>query len=102
MQEITQRANKNHSVMLQQLGSIGQATVAKSYGQSEPTISNWKKEDGEIAKAARMLASLGLKCVPINSMCYPADKLQAIFTLAKAHMDSMRTAESLSFDDDPE
>lgn len=96
----TQRAQKNHSTILQHLASIGQVRVAETLGLSESTVSRWK--DVEIERIGKMLAVLGLRVVPITMKCYPADKLAAIFTLAKAHMESMRSAESLSFDDEPE
>lgn len=99
-QKRMEQAQKNHTTILRHLASTGQVRVAEILGLNESTVSRWK--DGELEKIGKMLAALGLRVVDMNMRCYPADKLQAIFTLAKAHMDSMQSPEHLLFDDEPE
>jgi Bacteriophage CII protein len=95
--EVTERARKNLTVILQRLAAVGQARVAEGIGQHESTVSRWKGADAE--QLAKMLALMGLKVVPIEMRCYPQHKIDAIFVLAKASMETMDSAEKLSFED---
>lgn len=87
-----ERARKNLSLILQRLSSVGQARLAESLNVSEATVSRWKAEQAE--QFSKILAELGIKCVPIEMQCYQPDYIRAIFTLAQLQM-SKATPESL-------
>lgn len=95
---VAERARKNLSMILQRLSSVGQNTVAEGIGKSETFVSRLKEEDLE--RFALILALLDLKAVPTDMRCYPEAQIEAIFTLAKSHMQALDSAEKLSFEEE--
>lgn len=79
--ELSARARETEALLLKQLLSVGQKSVAESIGLSESTISRWK--DGEIERWCKVIALLDLKLVPFSAQCHPASYIQALKTLAE-------------------
>lgn len=92
-----ERARKNLQAILRRLSSVGQASLATGLNVSEATISRWKAE--QLEQCARAISLLGLKVVPQEMRCYHPQKIDAILTLAKAHLEGMDGAESLAWDE---
>lgn len=92
-----ERARKAYLTVLQRLQEPGTATaVAAAMGVSESTVSRLKNEQMEVL--CGMLAHLGLKVVPVEMQCFPPDRVQALLTLSKAHLESIQQAEQLSWE----
>lgn len=83
--DITERARKNESAILQGLASAGQATVAKHLECSESTVSRMKSE-GELRQMAKLLAACGLKVVPQEYRCAKPEIIEAAMVFARAAM----------------
>lgn len=79
--EILTTARKNEKIILQRLAELGQVNVAKAMGVDESTISRMK--NGDIAKAALLLAALGQSPFQSNSMVVTPDKFFSLATFAK-------------------
>ena len=77
----TERARKNEKVILSSLADTGQAVVATAIGVNESTVSRMKS--GDIEQFSRFLAACGLKVVPVDMRCYPADEIEALRVLAR-------------------
>jgi hypothetical protein len=89
-----ERARKAHSVVLQALQAPGtQAAIAVAMGVSESTVSRFKTE--QLEQLCLVLACAGLKVVPVEMQCFPADKLQALLTLAKDHLAAIERPDQL-------
>ncbi len=86
--EVSARARKNATLILQRLASVGQAALAEALGVSESTISRWK--DGDLEKIALTLAVLGIKIVPLDYRCVDPRKLDALLALAEDGFDALR------------
>lgn len=95
--EHQEKANKFQSLVLKHVLSTGQNTIAEQMATSETTISRFVSSDLE--RACQLLAVLNLKVVPSSMKCYPTDQIDAIFTLAKASIQKMDSAEKLIFED---
>lgn len=91
------RARKNLAAIFQRLSEVGQSVVAQRLSVSDATISRWKTEEGELA--AKILAELGLKVVPIGLKCFDPAKIGAILQLAKAHLADIEGPEQLSWEE---
>ena len=89
-------ARKFQSLALQRISSVGQNAIADKLNTSEATISRFVS--GELERACLVLATAGLKIVPVEMRCYPQDQIEAIFTLARASMNRVETVEQLSFE----
>ena len=84
------------SIVLQRLASPGrQVAVATSMGVSESTISRLKND--HLEPLCALLAHAGLKIVPVEMQCFPAEKVSALLVFAKAHLENLETKE-LSWD----
>ncbi|PRC93072.1 CII family transcriptional regulator [Solimicrobium silvestre] len=94
--EDVERSRKNHAIILSRLASVGQSTVANGIGVHESTIS--KMKDGDLERFAKIAAVLGLKVVPVEMKCYPADKMDAILILARSNLNEISCVEQLSFE----
>jgi hypothetical protein len=68
--QVTERARKNHTLILQRLASVGQSQLAQALGVSESAVSRMK--DKELADLSKLLAVLGLKVVPLEMRCFDA------------------------------
>ncbi len=75
-----ERAREFEALILQQLASVGQRTVANALGVHESTVSRMKA--GEIEAICRMLAALELQIVPDSHVVTCPQYLQAVETLA--------------------
>lgn len=90
-----QRAQLNLSAVLKRLQEPGrQAAIATAMGVSDPTVSRLKTE--HLAQLCELLAYCGLKIVAVETSCFPRDKITALLTFAKAHLDTIETADDLS------
>lgn len=67
-------------------------------GVSESTISRMKNE--QLESFCLMLAHLGLKVVPTEMQCFPAERVQALLTLTKGYLASIERPEQLHWDDE--
>lgn len=93
-----ERARKAYYMVLQRLQNNGkQAAVAASMGVSDTLISRFKSE--HLETLCNMLTHLGLKIVPQEMTCFPPDKVQALLTLSKAHLEAIDKADQLSWED---
>lgn len=78
-------ARRNERAILQALASAGISPVAEVTGVDESTVTRWKEKD--IPRFCKMLAKLGIKCVPSAMRCYRPDAIAAIFTLARMQVE---------------
>ncbi len=89
-----ERARKSHVIVLRALQEPGKATSAATcMGVSESTVSRLKSD--HLEPLCLLLAHLGLKVVPVDMHCFPADKVQALLTLAKGHLAAIERPEQL-------
>lgn len=95
---IAEKARKFVALAVQTISRVGQNTIADELRLSGPTISRFVAEDLE--RACQVLAAAGLKVVPADMRCYPEAQIEAIFTLAKSHMQALDSAEKLSFEEE--
>jgi hypothetical protein len=93
--QLLARARKIHTTILKALCTAGQSATASAIGVHESTVSRWK--DGELEKLAAFLAAVGLKVVPVEMHCYPADEIEALKVLAR-RSDVLR-ADGLDWED---
>lgn len=92
-----ERARKAYSMILLRLQPAGtQIALAASMGVSETTISRFKTE--HLETLCSLLAHLGLKVVPVEMQCFPQERVQALLTLSKAHLESIANADQLRWD----
>lgn len=84
--------------MLRALASVRQTQVAEILGVSEATVSRFK--DGELARAAKILAALNLKCVPLEMRCFKRDEIEALLFLAKRRLEETKTTDELEWEQD--
>lgn len=77
-------ARKCNSEILRRLASVGQKVVGERIGKSETWVSRWKGEDA--GTCADLLAALGLKVVPAEHRCYPAEYIEHLQYFARMGM----------------
>lgn len=93
----TERARKSHVAVLRALQEPGrQVAIATAMGVSESTVSRFKSE--QLEQFCTVLAYAGLKVVPSEMQCFPTEKIQALLTLAKAHLGAIERPEQLTWD----
>jgi hypothetical protein len=86
------------STVLQALQEPGRAVaIAAVMGVSESTVSRLKNE--HLESLCELLAHAGLKIVPVEVKCFPAEKIEALLTLAKAHLAGIETADDIIWTD---
>jgi hypothetical protein len=91
---VDETARNSHSIVLQRIREPGrQLAVATAMGLSESTISRLKNE--HLQPLCTLLAHCGLKIVPTENTCIAPDKINALLTLAKAHLDQIDSANQL-------
>ena len=83
---MTDRANKNHSTILQALAQAGQSKVAEALGISESTLSRMK--DGDLAQLAKLLALCDLKVVPARYECEDPAYIHSLKLFAQKHLEA--------------
>ncbi|MDP3273422.1 CII family transcriptional regulator [Limnobacter sp.] len=96
--ELKDRSRKNQAVILQAIGRTGQQVAADCIGTSVSTVSRWQSSEETkmgLENIALLLAAIGLKVVPKDMKCFPAHEVQALFTLAKAHLARAENIESM-------
>jgi hypothetical protein len=86
-------ARTNAARILNGLATTGAKTVADIYERDVSMVSKWK-EDGQFEKMATMLATMGLKVVPIDWQVMDTEQVTALLTLNRAYMATL-TAEKL-------
>lgn len=89
------RARKTLSALLRAIDSVGLTPVAEACGVDRSTISRMKNDDFE--RFAVALTSMGLKCVPVKSVCYQPEYIQHLLYFARRGMNPDQFAE-----EDPE
>lgn len=93
----SERARKAYLTVLQRLQDNGKQTaVATAMGVSESTISRFKNE--QLETLCGVLSHLGLKVVPVEMQCFAPERVQALLTLSKAHLESIQQADQLSWE----
>jgi hypothetical protein len=97
VQVTDERAQKNQTLILTRLQSVGQARLAEALNTSESTVSRWKAE--QIEQCARALSALGLKVVPTEARCFDPKQIEAILQLAKLKMSEIEGADQLMWND---
>jgi hypothetical protein len=93
---ITENARKNERVILQAFARVSQARIAEQMGVNDSTVSRFK--DGGLEHAAALLAACGLKVVPVEMQCFPREKVNALLTLARDHLQQIEHPEQLLWD----
>lgn len=94
---VPERARKMTCTVLQRLQEPGrQVSIAAAMGVSESTVSRLKNE--HLESLCELLAHAGLKIVPVEMKCFPAEKIDALLIFAKAHLASIENSDSLEFD----
>lgn len=94
----SERARNLSSTVLKSVQDPGrQAAIAVAMGVSESTISRLKNE--HLDTLCGILAHAGLKIVPVEMKCFPPEKIDALLTLAKAHLASIENADELVWED---
>jgi hypothetical protein len=89
-----ERARKATSVILRAMQDPGrQVAIATAMGVSESTVSRMKND--QLEQFCLLLAHAGLKVVPIEMQCFPADKVQALLTLARDHLAAIERPDQL-------
>ncbi|MEJ5137757.1 hypothetical protein GJV03_08065 [Acinetobacter sp. RIT698] len=86
--ELSARARNTHSLVLQSLGSVVNATLGEEIGFDGPWVSkfkNDKKNNGltDLETICVLLDKLGLKVIPGSYECYDRKFVEAIFFLAR-------------------
>lgn len=94
---ITERARKSHSLALKRISEVGQNNIATEIGVSPPTVSRFVSEDLE--RACQVLASAGLKIVPLDRICVDTAMYQSLVTIASAAMANPNTMQTLVWED---
>ncbi len=92
-----ERARKSHAVALQRIAAVGQNTIAGEIGVSPPTVSRFVSEDLE--RACQVLASAGLKVVPVDRICVDQAMYQAMVTIATGALSSPEAIQKLVWED---
>lgn len=95
----TEIARKNETAIRHGLQITKQCVVAKDVGVSEGTISKWVSEeyDGkDIGQMARLLASVGLKAVPLDYEMFDPAQMEALLVLAKRGLSTAKSIHDLA------
>lgn len=73
-----------------------QTAIAAAMGVSESTVSRLMSD--HLDKLALVLAHAGLKVVPVAMQCFAPDKVDALLTLAKAHLSQIQNSDQLTWE----
>lgn len=94
----SERARKSFTAVLRAMQEPGrQVAVATSMGVSESTISRMKSE--QLEQFCQLLAHLGLKVVPTEMQCFPAERIQALLALSKGYLATIERSDQLVWED---
>ena len=92
-----ERARKAASTILRALQDPGrQGSIATAMGVSESTVSRMKND--QLDQFCLLLAHAGLKVVPMEMQCFPQDKVHALLTLARDHLQQIEHPDQLTWD----
>lgn len=94
--DVNTTSRKNERAILQAIASIGLKPIADATGVDESTVTRWKEKD--IPRFCKMLATLGIKCVPAVMQCYEPKQIGAILELAKARLAQIEHPSELQWD----
>ncbi len=97
-QETIARSSLNLSTCMKGIASAGHNKIAEALEVDESTISKFKQE--KIPQFCTLLATCGLKIIPIQMKCYDPEYIKAIFKLAQVQMNKFHEPEQLSWDED--
>ena len=102
--DLTARARNELTRVLQALSSSNQGQLAEQIGLDPSTLSrmkNDKKSNGltEIENCLALLEVLGFKTVPKKYRMISEEKLNALFVMSKAWMESKQSIDDLFQDD---
>jgi hypothetical protein len=95
--EVTLKARKFSSLVMQRLAVLGQNKVADEIGVSAPTVSRWASDDLE--RACQVLVVLGLKVVINDRVCVDPKMYEALVMIAGKAMSHAETAQRLVWED---
>lgn len=96
--DVLDRARLNASTVLRRLGQSGaQASIAVAMQTSESTVSRIKND--HLESVCSLLAHAGFKIIPIEMRCFSPSKVDALLTLAKGHLDTIKNVDQLQWDD---
>lgn len=93
------KARKFASLVRARATEVGQSSIAVSAGVDVATVSRWFSEN-RIDQFCAAMEALNLKIVSADLKCYPADEIEALFTLAQSRMKKLRHAAELAEDDE--
>ena len=65
-------------------------------GVSESTVSRMKTD--QIEQVCLLLACVGLKVIPVEMQCVSMEKMQALLTLARTHLNQIERPEELAWE----
>lgn len=86
------------STVLQALADPGrQVAIAAAMGVSESTVSRLKND--HLDSLCKLLAHSGLKIVPVEVKCFAPEKVDALLTLAKAHLAGVESSDEMVWED---
>ena len=92
-----ERARKIASTVLQATQrDATQTAIAAAMGVSESTISRLLSD--HLDKLALVLAHAGLKVVPGDMQCFPAETINALLTLARNHLANTQNPNQLTWE----
>jgi S-adenosylmethionine:tRNA-ribosyltransferase-isomerase (queuine synthetase) len=94
-----ERARKYQGLYLQRVSGAC-AGIAAAIGCSEATLSRLKNE--HLETFCLVLAHAGLKLVPVEYRCFPEKEVDAILSLARAHLRRANTVDDLFPDEERE
>lgn len=87
-------ARKNESAILQAMARTSQTRIAEQLGLNESQISRYK--DGDLQRAAALMAACGLKVNPADAVLYERDIAHALTTLARDRLQGIAGPEELA------
>lgn len=82
--QISRRAQRIHTAILQALAKISQARVAELIGAAPSTVTLFKDE--QLARFTQVLAACGLKVVPDTEESVDMNEVRALRVIARARI----------------
>ena len=90
-----ERVRRYQTLFLERLMSVGQQSVAKAIGVSEPTVTRLKAD--HLEHFCAVCAAIGVKLVPQEMACYRKESIASILQLAKERLEQIEGPEELEF-----
>lgn len=98
MNDWKDRSKRMQSLVLKTFSETSGAAVAAQIGASEAKVSRLKNE--HLADMCNLFAAMGLRLVPADVMVVKEQMLNAMFVLAKARLDDIKSASDLVIPDE--